>query len=100
MSSRESLFPRIKGLLDQEDIEGLLKIGSPSDECDGEARLIEDAIRKVTDFGKAPAVAEVANIITKIWSQRFGPFDESAEARRRPAYYRVARLIVESESAT
>jgi hypothetical protein len=98
MSSGESLFRTVKELLGQEDIEGLLEIGSPSDEYDGEASLIEDAICKATDFGKIPMdVAEVENVVARIWNQKFGPFDETAEAERRPAYHRVARLIVESE---
>ncbi len=55
MTYRESLVRRIKAVLDQEDMEGLLEIGSPSDEYQGEASLIEDAICKVTAFGKAPS---------------------------------------------
>ena len=94
VDSAESLFRRIKRVLDEEDIEGLLSIGAPSDEYDDEASLIEDRICKATDFGKkALGLEQLEAMIEEIWNSQFGPFDQTAVVQRRPYFVRVARKI-------
>lgn len=97
MRSADWLFWRIKRALDETDIEGLLQLGCPNDEYNGEASLIEDGICKATDFGKLPLhVREAVKIIAQIWDQKFGPFDQAEKDKRRPHYEKVAAKIVEA----
>jgi hypothetical protein len=98
VDSAESLFRRIKRALDEEDIEGLHSIGAPNDEYDGEASLIEDRICKATDFGKkALGLEQLETMIEETWSSQFGPFDQTAVAKRRPSFRRVACKITEAD---
>ena len=90
-----SIFRHIKTVLDSEDIEGLLGIGSPLDEYDGEASLIEDRIAKLTNFGKKPvSVQQVEEIVAEVWNHQFGPFDTEELEKRRQAFSSVANKIV------
>ncbi len=90
----ESLFQKIKHALDDQDIEGLLALGCPGDEYNGEATLIEDGFCRLTDFGKRPAdVAEAARMVEQIWNLKFGPFEATEAEQRRPHYEAVARKI-------
>lgn len=43
-------LPKIKKALIEEDVEGLLKLGAPSDEYDGMAREIYDKLRPDSDY--------------------------------------------------
>lgn len=89
-----SIFRKVKSALDEEDIEGLLVIGSPSDEYEGEASLIENEIAKLTNFGeRALAFAQVEEIIARVWNDRFGPFNCEDLNKRRSAFSSVARKI-------
>jgi len=89
-----STFRLIKAALDKEDIEGLLALGSPSDEYDGEASLIEDRIAKLTNFGeKRLTSSEVGDIVTSVWNSQFGPFNPEDLEKRRPAFSSVAQKI-------
>jgi hypothetical protein len=90
----ESLFWKIKSALDDEDIEGLLAIGCPSDEYGSEATLIEDGLCRLTDSGKRPAdIDEAARIVEQIWNLKFGPFETSEADQRRPHYEAIAKKI-------
>jgi hypothetical protein len=89
-----SIFREIKAALDSEDIEGLLALGCPTDEYDGEASLIEDRIAKATNFGeKTLSVAQVEDIVGAVWNFTFGPFEAGNFERRRSAFSSVARKI-------
>ncbi len=87
-------FREIKTALDDEDIEGLLALGCPKDEYDGEASLIESGIAKVTDFGKAKAdPAQIEEIIRSIWNEQFGPFDGDELIKRQAGFASVAKKL-------
>jgi hypothetical protein len=85
-------FRKIKAALDSEDVEGLLAMGSPPDEYDSEASLIEDRIAKVA--GDKLNVDRIADIVTEVWNSQFGPFDEEDLNKRRQAFSSVARRIL------
>jgi hypothetical protein len=89
-----SKFGQIKDVLDKEDIEGLLVLGCPSDEYDGEASLIESGVARVTNFGKSKTSVDVVEaIICEVWNNQFGPFDPLDLEKRRPAFTSVAQKI-------
>jgi hypothetical protein len=91
------MFRRIKAILDSEDIEGLLALGCPPDEYDGEASLIESAIAKLTNFGAREMNAEhIEVIVARVWSDQFGPFDQGELQKRKPAFASVARKLMGS----
>jgi len=89
-----SMFRTIKTALDSEDVEGLLALGCPTDEYDGEASLIEDRLAKTTNFGERPLSAtQVEKILAEVWDFKFGPFTTEALNKRRPAFASIARKI-------
>jgi hypothetical protein len=91
----ESLFQKIKRALDEEDVEGLLALGCPKDEYDSEAKLIEQKVRDLTDFGKDNLeLADAARIVREVCNAQFGPFEGAEAEQRRPHYDAVARKIV------
>jgi len=97
LDSPDSLFWRIKHALDEADIEGLLSLGSPGDEYDGEATLIENGICRASDFGKVViGQSEVEKIISDIWNHQFGPLDSADLERRKPHFAKVAAKIIET----
>ena len=85
-------FRKIKAALDSEDVEGLLAMGSPSDEYESEASLIEGRIVRLA--GNAPNVDQIAAIVAEVWDAQFGPFDPEGLDKRRVAFSSVARKIV------
>ncbi len=81
----------IRGVLNREDVEGLLAIGAPGDEYDAEAELIRQAI----EDGQVKLKAEELNeLIQRIWQKMFGPFSEEEMNQRQAALERVARQLV------
>jgi len=91
------MFSQIKAALDSEDIEGLVAIGCPPDEYNGEASLIESRIAQLTRFGEKPlAEAQVERVVAEIWNEMFGPFSDEDIQKRRPAFIAVARKIIGS----
>jgi hypothetical protein len=90
-----SLFRKIKAALDSEDIEGLLAIGCPTDEYDGEASLIESKLATASNFGKMPfQLDEVERSVAEVWDDQFGPFAKEDLERRRSAFSSVAKKII------
>jgi hypothetical protein len=89
-----SKFREIKAALDSEDIEGLLALGCPSDEYDGEASLIESRMARASNFGERPVGAkELQEIVAYVWNDRFGPFDPDDIQRRTPAFAAIAKKL-------
>ncbi len=89
-----SKFREIKAALDNEDIEGLLALGCPSDEYDGEASLIESAVARATNFGEMPiGPEELQEIVAYVWNDRFGPLGPDEIQRRTPAFAAVAKKL-------
>jgi hypothetical protein len=89
-----SKFREIKAALDSEDIEGLLVLGCPSDEYDGEASLIESGMARATNFGDKPiSTGQVQEIVAYVWNDRFGPFSPEDIQRRTSAFAAVAKKV-------
>ena len=89
-----SIFRDVKKALDEEDIEGLLAIGSPGDEYDGEASQIESLVAQKSEFGKRRLdKADLENLIQSIWASQFGPFSNDQIKLRQPAFRRIAEKI-------
>ena len=91
-----SKFGDIKAALDAEDIEGLLALDCPANEYDGEASLIESQMAHATEFGQKKITAkQIEEIVARVWNDQFGPFNEEALKRRRPAFSSVAGRLTE-----
>jgi len=82
----------VREILNAEDIEGLLKLGAPSDEYSEEARSISSALRSIaaSDVGEEAMVS----IFRETWSRSFGPISEEQLDMRAPAFRRASRLIL------
>jgi hypothetical protein len=88
-------FAQIKAALDSEDIEGLLAIGSPPDEYDSEATLIDSRIAALRRLGDEPlGESQAERIVAEVWDEMFGPFSDEDLQKRQPAFKSVARKIV------
>ena len=95
MHDRRLTLQHIKSILNEEDVEGLCKMGCPPDEYDSEASLIESGIAKATNLGKtALTVAQIAAAIAEVWTSQFGPFASEELEKRRPAFESVAKKIL------
>lgn len=83
---------QIQQVLNDEDIEGLLHVGAPSDEYESEARMIAKAITQASE----PELAEerLTAVIRSTWAEMFGPFSEEQLRRREAAFLRVARRVM------
>jgi hypothetical protein len=96
MHDRRLSFRQIKSILDKEDVEGLRAMGSPPDEYDSEASLIEREIAKLSNLEAKPlTTAQVATIVAEVWISEFGPFADEELEKRRPAFESVAKRILE-----
>ncbi len=84
-------YMQVLHVLNEEDIEGLLKTGAPRDEYESEARLIAQA---VTQAGGLPITEErLAALVGDTWQRMFGLSKEQSR-RRREAFRRVAQRIL------
>lgn len=81
---------QIQRILDEEDIESLLRAGAPSDEYETEARLIAQAVGQLHELTEEHLTTAVANT----WREMFGPFSEEQFRLRHAAFRRVARRIL------
>jgi hypothetical protein len=81
----------VKAILDAEDLEGLLRIGAPSDEYDNEARMIAE---RLSLLGPQPTVEQVAAIVTAVVAQMFGPLSREQLNRRQAVHRRVAQRLL------
>jgi len=85
---------QIQHVLNDEDIEGLLGVGAPSDEYESEARMIAKAI---TEASEAELTEErLIAVVRSTWAEMFGPFADEQLRQWEAAFQRVARrLLVE-----
>ena len=68
-----------------------------SDEYDGESSLLESEMAKVTNFGEKSVRAEqVQEMLSRIWNDQFGPFDDDELIKRSSAFAAVSRKLVEA----
>ena len=89
VSSRLTLA--VRGILTEEDVEGLMQAGAPPDEYEAEAALIAGRIARLPQVVDEVSVLE---IVTEECLRSFGPFDSDQLARRRETYARIARRIL------
>ncbi len=92
-----STFERVKAVLVALDPEGLLKMGAPTDEYDGETRTITEAIER--------GIAITPQYVRDVWLCSFGCGDVPSGARvvfgmpHRPVFDEIATaLATESHS--
>lgn len=87
----------IKTILLDENIEGLIKIGAPADEYNGEAAQIASEIYRLQG---QPTEKQVARVIEDVWQRSFGLMGRDEIKLRRDAFRRVAhRIIIETTAA-
>jgi hypothetical protein len=83
---------QIQQVLNDEDIEGLLKAGAPTDEYETEAQMIAEAI---TQTHESKLTEERLTSVVKVtWAEMFGPFSEDQLQQREAAFQRVARRVM------
>jgi hypothetical protein len=82
----------VQRILNREDIEGLLALGAPDDEYETEARTIAKEFTPEKDPLSEEAIAEM---VRKVWIQAFSPLSDDGLKKRSPAFYRVARSLLE-----
>lgn len=86
----------IKTILHDEDIEGLIKIGAPADEYNGEAAEIASEIYRLQGQSTEKQVAQV---VEEVWKRSFD-LGRADLKLRRDAFRRVAqRIILETTAA-
>lgn len=85
---------RIINLLFEEDIEGLLAVGTPADEYDDEAAQIATALKAMPPLDRTEQA--IMAMIAMIWGRSFNLSAEQVQ-QRLPAFERLARRIVKSE---
>jgi len=81
-------------LLRQEDIEGLIEMGAPSDEYDSEAEEVVTALAE-----ESLTEEKIVSVISSVWSASFNLDDEDIEARL-PAFRIVATALLAGEKET
>lgn len=75
------------GILQAEDIEGLLDLGAPRDEYSNEPASIATALE--SGFNED----HVYGLVVRVWNRSFGPFDDDDLAKCAAAFHRVAGHI-------
>ncbi|MBS1853543.1 MAG: hypothetical protein JST79_21810 [Acidobacteria bacterium] len=81
----------IANILREEDIEGFIQLGAPSDEYNSEASKIATAICRLgNDFSEA----QVAKVLEEVWKDSFGLLSTEDIEARRTAFQCVARRIM------
>ena len=80
----------VRMILNDEDVEGLIAIGAPSDEYQHEAEQIIQAIEQ-----KQVALREtdIAILLENVWRRAFGPLSDDQMSARRGAFLRIAGRI-------
>jgi hypothetical protein len=86
----------VHAALKAEDIEGLLKLGAPSDEYSREAQSISLALNRLA--AATVTEEELVDIFREVWVRSFGPFSEEQLRTRFPAFRQASRLILNSFS--
>jgi len=89
---------QIQQVLNDEDIEGLLQAGAPTDEYETEARMIAEAI---TQAHESKLTEErLTSVVRSTWAEMFGPFSGDQLRKREAAFQRVARRVMEEQWQT
>lgn len=89
---------QIQQVLNDEDIEGLLQVGAPTDEYETEARMIAETI---TQAHESKLTEErLTAVVRSTWAEMFGPFSEDQLRQREAAFQRVARRVMAEQWQT
>jgi len=84
----------IRRAVNEEDIEGLIRMGSPSDEYEAEINKIGgDPRLQAQDLTQD----QVTIVVKDVWQEMFGPFPEEELLSRKPAIDRVAQKIMDNK---
>lgn len=83
-------FSDIDTALREEDIEGLIALGTPTDEYSSEAKEIADALQLL--HNECPNEEVLVSIISHVWSESFHRSEQELEERK-PAFQRVAKKL-------
>lgn len=81
----------IVDLLRQEDVEGLIAIGAPSDEYDSEAKAIMAALENIPN--PQASQSSLAAIIATVWTESFGRTEEEIKLRM-PTFLSIANQLI------
>jgi hypothetical protein len=81
---------QIRDILNQEDIEGLLRLGAPNDEYETEAKMIAEALAEQKELADEDRLSALVRVV---WIKAFSPFSEAALSKRAPAFSRVAKNL-------
>jgi hypothetical protein len=81
----------IETVLNEEDIEGLLKFGAPNDEYSDEARMIASILQSSGDSSLLED--RTSDIVCQVWTESFGPFSEDDIRKRLRTFQNVAHRI-------
>ncbi|HEX5483294.1 MAG TPA: hypothetical protein VFZ08_11785 [Terriglobia bacterium] len=82
----------IQKILNAADIEGLLRLGAPTDEYAPEAQMISKAI---AGTGEPELTQEsLAALVRNVWLAMTGPLSEEQMAKRAGAFSSVAKEIL------
>jgi len=84
----------VRAAIDAEDPEGLLALGCPADEYSHEVSIIaakihELALRK----GSQATAEEMAELVTEVWIQYFGPFNTIDLEKRKSSFLAVGHRL-------
>lgn len=92
----EGISQIVQQVLNREDIEGLLSLGAPHDEYEGEAEKVAQAIQHMLlNTGELHLSSDrVAGALREVWARAFGPYSEEDLAKREAAFRRAATQII------
>lgn len=82
----------VQQVLNDEDMEGLLRLGAPLDEYQTEAEMISKAIAQVSESELSGE--HLTAVVRTVWTEMFGPFSEQQSQQREAAFQRVARRLL------
>lgn len=83
---------QVETVLQEEDIEGLLAIGSPKDE------YISEAIQMAAKLNTLPfeqrTESNVSKVVMEVWEVMFGPFEAEDVSKRSPVLKSVVKKLM------
>jgi hypothetical protein len=99
LSLREQIMKIMPSeVLNAADVEGLFRLGAPSDEYTSEAQMISEAIAQL---GESELTQEgLEAVVRNVWVRMFGPFSEEQVNKRGNALSHVAREILKLPHGT
>jgi hypothetical protein len=84
----------LRRIIEDEDIEELLAVGAPADEYEPEVIRIYGRLAGLSESEWAED--RLVAIVSEVWDEEFGPFDDERRRHREVAYRRIAQRILEA----